>query len=280
MSIVKPSVEDPILPEAPPLARRAGVAWAWAVIACVLLGTSGVVRAMQERRHKDEKAYKAECPIDLDKLPDHFGKEWTVPLKEKEKEKDGGRRLDELTLRITGGTAHTIRTYANEMTGVTLTVLVLYGPAEPVLPHTPQVCYPSSGFDLGNLPAVRTIGYSLGRQDENGHPIEEKADFLSASYAKPNGRQMLREAVYHSFRLDLKDGQVGKWDPFLGSGQKFPRRNPGVFKVQIQRMITEGESVGDGDPIEQFLKSLLAEIEAQIKAAEAKDTTPAAAAAK
>ena len=43
-------------------------------------------------------------------------------------------------------------------------------------------------------------------------------------------------------------------------------------------MITEGESVGDGDPIEQFLKSLLAEIEARIKAAEAKDTTPAAAA--
>ena len=129
-----------------------GLAWAWAVIACVLLGTSGVVRAMQERRHKDEKAYKAECPIDLDKLPDHFGKEWTVPFKEREKEKEGGRRLDELTLRITGGTAHTIRTYSNEMTGVTLTVLVLYGPAEPVLPHTPQVCYPSSGFELGNSP--------------------------------------------------------------------------------------------------------------------------------
>ena len=69
---------------------------------------------------------------------------------------------------------------------------------------------------------MRTIGYSLGRQDEKGRPIEEKADFLSASYAKPNGRQMLREAVYHSFRLDLKDGQVGKWDSLPRLGPEIP----------------------------------------------------------
>jgi hypothetical protein len=263
MSTVKPSVEDPILPEAPPLARRAGAAWTWAVIACVLLGTSGVVRAMQERRHKFERAYKDTCPIDLKNLPDHFGKEW-------HRIKEGDKRLDDLTMRITGGTDHLIRTYANNLTGVFLTVLVLYGPAEPVLPHTPQVCYISSGFDQGDAPAARTVSYSLG-QDDEGHPIEGKAEFLSASYVKPNGRQMLREGVYHAFRLD------GQWSPFIGSGRKFPRRNPGIFKVQIQRMVADGESLTEGDPIEQFLKSFLAEIEAEIKAAASKDANPGAA---
>jgi Protein of unknown function (DUF3485) len=264
MSTVKPSIEDPT----PPLARRVGATWAWVVIACVLLGTSGVVRGMQERRHQFERSYKAECPIELKKLPNHFGKEWSALP-------EGEKNLDELTMRITGGTDHVIKTYANNLTGVSLTVLVLYGPAEPVLPHTPQICYPSSGFEVGDIPTVRTIEYSLG-ENEKGEPIKGNAAFLSASYAKPNGRQTLREGVYHSFRLDLKDGKDGKWNPLIGVDQKFPRRNPGLFKVQIQRMIADGESLADGDPIEQFLKSFLTEIEAEIRAAETKDTTPAA----
>jgi hypothetical protein len=273
MSTIKPSVEDPTLSELPPpLVRRAGATWTWVVIACVLLGTSGVVRAMQERRHQVEKDYKAQCPIDLEKLPNQFGNEWRVP-----KEKEGNRKLDDFTLRITGGTAHEIRTYVNELTGVSLTVLVLYGPAEPVLPHTPQACYPASGFDLGEAPTIRTIEYSLG-ENEKGEPIKDKAEFISASYAKPNGRQMLREGVYHSFRLDLRDGKSGKWDPWIGLGYKFPRRNPGIFKIQVQRVIADGETLSDGDPIEQFLKSFLAALEAEIKTAAAKDAAPGVAA--
>jgi hypothetical protein len=271
MSTIKPSIEDPTFSELPPpLTRRSGATWTWVVIACILLGASGVVRAMQERRHQFEKSYKAECPIDLEQLPDQFGKEWSVTS-------GGERKLDDFTMRITGGTAHIIKTYVNNQTGVSLTVLVLYGPAEPVLPHTPQVCYPSSGFGVGDIPTARTIEYSLG-ENEKGEPIKGKAEFLSASYAKPNGRQMLREGVYHSFRLDLKDGKIGKWDPWIGLGYKFPRRNPGIFKIQIQRVIADGETLSDGDPIEQFLKSFLAELETEIKVAATKDLAPGVAA--
>ena len=39
--------------------------WAWALIACVLLGASGVVRAVQDRRHQDERSYVEDCPITL-----------------------------------------------------------------------------------------------------------------------------------------------------------------------------------------------------------------------
>lgn len=251
------AVEAPIPPENPPHAARSGAALTWAVIACILLGASGAVRAMQERRHQFERSYKEPCPIDLSKLPDRFGADtlsgWRmIP--------GGERHLDDLTIRITGGTDHIIRTYVNDLTGVMLTVLVLYGPADPVLPHTPQLCYPATGYAEMDRPALRTIEYPLG-VDEKGQTIEGRADFLSASYAKPNGRRVLREAVYHSFRLD------GQWSPYIGMGRKFPRRNPGLFKVQVQRLVGEGETLDQDDPIGQFLEPFLAELEAEIKAA-------------
>src|SRR4051794_16735009 len=80
----------------PPAGSSSGrsrvVAWAWALIACVLLGGSGVVRAVQDRRHKDEASYLEACPFPLKTLPKVLGG-WRV---------SGGdeRRFDDLTMRI------------------------------------------------------------------------------------------------------------------------------------------------------------------------------------
>jgi hypothetical protein len=259
MSLADASLEELIPSNLPVNHRRFGVAWSWVVIACVLLGTSGLIRTIQERRHQFEKSYKESCPIELTKIPKKFG-DWKLI-------QGGEKYLDPMTMRITGGTDHLIRTYANDLTGVSLTVLILFGPADPVLPHTPQVCYPSSGYSEGDAPMLRTIEYSAGK-DAEGRSIGRRADFLAASYMKPAGRTVLREAVYHSFRLD------GQWSPYIGSGRKFPRRNPGIFKIQIQRLAAEGESLTQGDPIEQFLASFVPGIESEIKAAA--DKAPAA----
>ena len=56
-------------------------------------------------------------------------------------------------------------------------------------------------------------------------------------------------------------------------GRKFPRRNPGIFKVQIQRMVAESEKLDKGDPIEQFLKLFVAAMESDIKAAKEKEAS-------
>jgi hypothetical protein len=333
--------------------RSGGGPWIWALIACGLLGASGAVRAMQDRRHQDERSYVEECPITLstagydlrlmpsvkgvDGLPaegkdlivvavvdgvlhfrvfdrhakmvvdtdekrltersrkienlrEELGRLWAPhELAESEKARvitevtsivgytpsipnklgvwhlveDGERTLDPLTTRITGSSQHMLRTYADDLTGVTLTVLVLYGPAVPVLPHTPEVCYPSSGYARVDGPSDSTVKFRPGG-DAEGRPASGEARFRSAVYQKSAGRLTYREAAYHSFRLD------GKWSPDVGAGRKFPRRNPGIFKIQVQRQVAEGESLGQDDPMEQFLSVLLTELEAQIKKAEDK----------
>jgi hypothetical protein len=238
----------------PSAARRSlgGSSWTWAAIACVLLGASGVVQAVQNRRHADEKGTVEACPFPLASIPSKFGV-WRLV-------EGGEKKLDDLTMRITGGSDYVMRAYVDDLTGVTLMVLILFGPAEPVLPHTPEVCYPSSGYAKTDFSSNASIDYSPGK-DSEGQPITKQALFRSSVYQKPLGRMVDREVVYHSFRLD------GQWSPYIGAGKKFPRRNPGIFKIQVQRQVVEGESLGKNDPIEQFLGSLLTEIEKDINAA-------------
>jgi hypothetical protein len=218
---------------------------AWMAIGCVLLATSGVARSVQDRRHQVESSYTEDCPFPLKSIPTTLGR-WKVA-------EGGEKTLDSLTMRITGGTDHLMRTYVDELTGVSLVVLVLFGPAEPVMPHTPEVCYPSSGFQ----PVDDVVDRVIESKEEG-----VTSQFRSATYTKSGGRVMLREGVYHSFRLE------GRWSPHAGSGRKFPRRNPSVFKVQVQRQMASGEKLAPNDPIEQFLTLLVPAIERGLKSAE------------
>jgi hypothetical protein len=228
-------------PPAP--ARSMGGPWVWTAIACITLGASGVVRAVQERRHQDEMNYRETCPIALTSLPSKLGGWRLVP--------GGERPLDDLTFRITGGTDYLQRNYVDDLTGVSLMVFILFGPAEPVLPHTPEVCFPSMGYTPADDASDRMIKADDGTA----------AEFRSLVYAKPGGRTMLREEAYYSFRLE------GRWSANVGAGRKFPRRNPSVFKVQVQRRVAEGEHRDRDEPIEQFLKLLIPEIERRLAAA-------------
>ena len=209
---------------------------AWCLGATLLLVGSGVVRAVQSNRYNEDRTASIDCPFPLKTLPRTIGG-WHVL--------NGSETvLDPLTTRITGSTDHILLTYMDDMTGVALSVLVLYGPAEPVLPHTPEVCYPSSGFQ----PAGETIDRSIKISDQ------EQATFRSSLFAKPGGRNVIRKLVYHSFLLNTP------WTPSIAN-RKFPRKNPGIYKVQIERRVVDGERRDGDEPIEDFVQKLVPVIE-------------------
>ncbi len=212
----------------------------WALVGVALLATSGIVRAVQDRRFEQEKGYLENCPFPLKSIPKTLGG-WKVV-------EGSDKKLDELTLRITGSTDHILRNYVDELTGVTISALILFGPAVPVVPHTPEVCYPACGYSAVDDASDRRIKFRLDRA----------APFRSAVYGKAGGRMMLREEVYYSFRLG------DDWSPDMGRGRKFPRKNPGIFKVQVQRRVVEGERRDQDDPIEQFLALLVDDLEQRI----------------
>src|SRR5947209_1378548 len=121
-------------------ARRAAASsrWVWMTLACMLLGASGVVRGWQDRRFSVVENRVENSPFPLKDLPKTLG-EWHV--------QDGGETtLDPEVARIAGCSDHVIRTYINTTTGVNLVVLILFGPANAVFGHRPEICYPAAGF--------------------------------------------------------------------------------------------------------------------------------------
>lgn len=235
------------LPAEPLPPNRTMAVAVWVVLASLLLGTSAVVRMIQERRHKEESNSLTSCPFPLNSLPRTLGR-WKSEVVD--------QKLDSKTLLITGGKEYTIRTYSDDLTGVRLLVLLLFGPVEPVTPHVPEACYPANGYSEADRPLNRKITYSY--VDAAGKVVgDQDANFRSAVYKKAS----LIEGSYYSFRYD------GVWSPVVGSGQKIPRKNMGVYKLQIQRLVAPGESRDTDkypEPIEDFLRSFLPVFEHQM----------------
>jgi hypothetical protein len=212
-------------------------------LASVMLGASGGVRAWQDARFATKLSRVEAPPFPLRELPKTLG-DWRVRA-------GGETSLDPEVARIAGSTDHVIRTYVNARTGVSLNVLVLFGPAQFVFGHLPEVCYPAVGYARVGEPLLRTIASGSG----------PAAEFRSEVYIKKRDARSRREEVYSGFH------QGGRWSPDPLRFWKNFRHNPSMFKVQIQRSVTEAEHRELNNPTEQFLALLLPELERRIAAA-------------
>ena len=228
-----------------------GRAISWCVGASLLLLLSGIYHSVQASKYQEDKSYRVDSPFKLNTMPRTIG-DWHVT--------EGGEiNLDPLTTRITGSTDHILWSFADELTGVKLSLLLLFGPAEPVLPHNPQVCYPATGFS--------GVGPVVDKQlSPEGH---DPMQFRTAIYAKPGGRTSNRTMVYHSYLFN------GTWKPEVAI-RNLPRRSPGIYKVQIQRLVTDNERREGDEPIEDFILKLVPILEKKIAEAAQSQTASAA----
>jgi hypothetical protein len=236
----------PLSPAGDPLAsgaqgRGLSYPWVWMTLACMLLGASGGVRAWQDHRFATVQNDVVVSPFALKDLPPTLG-DWRA-------QEGSDASLDPEIARIAGSADHLMRTYTNAAIGQSLTVFILFGPAQIVYAHQPAVCYPAVGY--------RPVAENLTRSVANGSG--PPAQFYSQVYARPNDLQQGRQEVFFSFRHGIR------WSPDPGRFWKDFRHHPAMYKVQTQRLVTESESSTarreQDNPTEQFLALLLPEIE-------------------
>jgi hypothetical protein len=160
-------------------------------------------------------------------------------------------KLDSEIARVTGAVDMASRVYTDQRTGSKLSVIVLYGPAGKVYVHSPEVCYPNTGFHQVDNRLIKMI--------DNGR---EKVPFASLLYEKGEGSIAERHQVYYSWLYG------NKWSP-VTLKQKQVDRLPGMFKVHIDRIAGLHEKIDDNDPGLGFLKLLLPDLQRRIDAAAA-----------
>jgi hypothetical protein len=213
--------------------------WMWLAVTCVLLSVSGGIRFWREQQFRTLARDSATCPFPLNELPRSSGT-WSA-----QEGKDS--QLDPQISQLAGSSDHFIREYKDTKTGETATVLVLYGSADSVFGHNPDICYPSVGFQHVIPPLDRGLTTSTSEK-----PVTFRASYFTKLVA---GVPQYVE-VFCTF---LHNGQ---WLPDVASRWKMFRSHPGMFKIQIQRQ-TAGLTTEDS-PIESLLRVTVDEIERRL----------------
>ena len=213
-------------------------------LACVLLGASGGVRAWQDHRFATVQSLVVVSPFPLKDLPQTLG-DWRA-------QEGSDASLDPEVARIAGSSDHVIRTYTNATTGQSLTVLILFGPAQVVYGHQPAVCYPSAGY--------RPVAETLTRSVANGSG--PPAEFFSQVYARQKDQQ--RGEAGSLFFVPPRQPVVSRSGTLL---ERLPAPSldvQGPDPTTRDRIRTSTARREQDNPTEQFLALLLPEIERRV----------------
>jgi hypothetical protein len=204
-------------------------------LAVLLVGTSAGVRWVRAGRYAEMVEAGEKAPFALEEIPMTLG-----PWKGEE------AKLDSEIARVTGASDMASRIYTDQRTGVKLGVVVLYGPASKVYIHSPETCYPRSGFHQVDLRMIQPI--------DNGR---EKVPFASLLYEKGGGSTADRHQVYYSWHYGRR------WSA-AALMQKQVDRLPGMFKVHIDRRVGLHEKIDADDPGIEFLEYLMPYLQRRI----------------
>jgi hypothetical protein len=210
--------------------------WAWMAVTCLILGISGGIRFWREWQFATIAAQGQTSPFPLAGLP------WTMGTWQAREGSEA--QLDPQIARIAGASDHIARDYDDRKTGERASALILYGPGATVSFHTPDVCYPATGYRLVKGPIDRTITVP---------GVKAPVRYRWAIYAKQVGGVSRYEESYYTFL------HKGDWLPNAVDRWKVFRYYPGVYKIQIQRPVSSLGENGEG-PCESLLAELVRQI--------------------
>jgi Protein of unknown function (DUF3485) len=224
-----------------PLKRGFLFEWRWVFIIGILLGASGGIRNWRDWRFHSLSKESAISPFSLSEIPNTLGDWHVVEGSESTLEPD--------IARITGATDHIIRmyNYVGKTSGETAVVMILYGLARDVWPHTPDACYPANGF--------RSVSPSRGQDIDIGVPEKSTSvRFRVQHFVKAKPGQVDYRVVYYSFQ------NAGEWGLDKEQNWKSFRYHPGMFKVQIQCQASSSGKI-DESSVQELIGRIVYEIE-------------------
>jgi hypothetical protein len=182
-------------------------------------------------------------PVDSDKLMQAAGERISrLPARFGQWRMTRSEPLDEDVIRMLSCRAHENRVYVDDQTGESVSLVLLTGPAGPLVAHTPEVCYSSVDFETVEPAHPETI-----RGTGDGADIFDQVTFRTQ---KVGGE---KQRVYYGWRKSQGTWLAPK-NPRLTLGGQ-----PMLYKLQLAAE-APGDSQRDpsaSDPARRFLNDLL-----------------------
>jgi hypothetical protein len=119
----------------------------FAIAALVVVSLLGDLLCRSLASSVDAKKLMQAAGERLNQLPARFGN-WRMTKSEP---------LDENAIRMLQCHTHESRVYVDDQTGETVSVVLMVGPAGPLVAHTPEVCYGSVDFEMVEAAHPETI---------------------------------------------------------------------------------------------------------------------------
>jgi exosortase len=139
-----------------------------------------------------------------------------------------------------------VRRYENSRSQKTITLLVVCGRPGPVSVHTPDICYPATGFEMVQE-QPETLGVAID-------PAGDPAEFARAEFERRVSFPPERLQISWSWRSQ------GAWSvpysPRLAFGSQ-----PFLYKLYLVQRTSEGQKGFDDAALMDFLRRLLPELD-------------------
>jgi hypothetical protein len=220
------------------------------ICACLLLGISGGVRAYRDHQFAKLSGEFKECPFPLTDFNNSLGS-WRAV-------ENSDTKLDPEIARIAGSSEHLLRTYTDVRTGEKCHVMVLYGLADQVFAHTPDICYPASGYQAVSTPKDQDV--DIPSAPELSEPARIRSQIFYHGGTGPSAGRYTESS--YSFRLG--GVHTGMWRPDMAKQWKRFRHQPGMFKIQLSRDVSAAAASPDA-PKSTINESLMTEMMKEIE---------------
>jgi hypothetical protein len=151
---------------------------------------------------------------------------------------------------VAGAVGALSRVYRNKRTGDEVNLWLIVGHARPICGHTPNICYPSSGF--------------IQRASENSlHPFtfpgQPEAPFWTNTFTKEDltGRQFVRVfwAWYNPLDEDAQHGKV-RWQAVKNPRWQFGNTRA-LFKMYFTNQMRDPRETTEDSPCSRFARDFL-----------------------
>lgn len=142
------------------------------------------------------------------------------------------------------------RSYTHEITNQSVDVWLIIGHSRDIIRHTPDICYPASGFRPMSNKLKHTIEYGNG----------ETGDFYTGEYQKEDALARQRVRVYWAWNHP----DVKQWEAPEDPRFHFGMQTRALYKLYFTSSVSGDEKTVDDNVAVDFAELMLPKIDAAL----------------